>query len=92
MSTNILHISDLHFRSPSEQDKNIYYSNSNFCDEFASFVNEHGNPDYLIFTGCCSLSVRDFVDGIYVATIGKKTKKQIKNILYFTHCTYNTPI
>lgn len=51
MSTNILHISDLHFRSPSEQDKNIYYSNSNFCDEFASFVNEHGKPDYLIFTG-----------------------------------------
>lgn len=52
MSINILHISDLHFRAPSEQDKNIYYSNKDFCKEFVSYIKDKiGEVDYLIFTG-----------------------------------------
>ena len=52
MSARILHISDLHFRAPSEHDKNIYYSDSNFCDDFIKYINNNiGNIDYLIFTG-----------------------------------------
>ncbi len=51
MSVNILHISDFHFRSPSERDKNVCYSNPNFINEFISYINEIGQIDYLIFTG-----------------------------------------
>jgi 3',5'-cyclic AMP phosphodiesterase CpdA len=51
MSINILHISDLHFRAPSEHDKNIYYSDSNFCAEFVDYIKKIGKVDYLIFTG-----------------------------------------
>lgn len=50
--SNILHISDLHFRAPSEQDKNIFYSNKDFCKEFVRYIKEKiGKIEYLIFTG-----------------------------------------
>lgn len=52
MSINILHISDLHFRAPSEQNQNIYYSNKDFCEKFISYIKENfGKIEYLIFTG-----------------------------------------
>ena len=51
MSVNILHISDLHFRAPAELNKNICQSNTDFCNEFISYIKGIGNIDYLIFTG-----------------------------------------
>lgn len=68
MSINILHISDLHFRAPSEQDKNIFYSNKDFCKEFIGYIKEKiGRIDYLIFTG-------DAINQGYVKALDDATK------------------
>lgn len=75
MSINILHISDLHFRAPSEYDKNIFYSNQDFCKEFVSYIKEKsGKIDYLIFTG-------DAINQGYVKALEDATRflNEIKN-------------
>ena len=73
MSVNILHISDLHFRAPAELNKNICQSNTDFCNEFISYIKGIGNIDYLIFTG-------DAINQGYVKAF-KNAKTFLDNII-----------